>query len=113
MFMKYQEYNENKLLENKNINSKDFYKNNNLIIQKIIIFNFGMLFFGYLGEINILPKYISITIGFYFFAKLFSLIYYNYAINSKVGKQLFHFLFIFYSIAAVFPTIPKIFVIIY
>ena len=69
-----------------------------------------MLFFGYLGEVNILPKYISTIIGFYFFAKSFSLIYYNYAINSKISKQLFNFLFIIwglYGIVALFPVIPK------
>ena len=69
-----------------------------------------MLLFGYLGEINILPKYISIPIGFIFFYKSFNLIYTNYANKSVLGKKLFMFLLIvwsLYGVAAMFPVNPK------
>jgi len=110
MFMKYQEYKEQNKLDEKHLNTNYFFKNNKILIKKIVLNNLCMLIFGYLGEVNILPKFISILIGFYFFAKSFSLIYYNYAIYSKVGKQLFNFLFIvwsLYGVAAFFPIIPK------
>ena len=110
MFMKYQEYKEQNKLNEKHLNTKEFFKNNKILIKKIVLNNLGMLIFGYLGELNILPKFISIIIGFYFFATSFSLIYYNYAIHSKVAKQLFNFLFIvwsLYGVAAFFPIIPK------
>ena len=55
-------------------------------------YNFAMLIFGYLGEINVISKYLSIPIGFFFFGKAFSLIFYNYANKSIFGGKLFKFL---------------------
>jgi len=110
MFMKYQEYKDQNKLEEKQLNIKTFFQNNYTIIKKLILFNLGMLVFGFLGEVNILPKYISILIGFYFFAKTFSLIYYNYAIHTKVGTDLFKFVFgiwALYGVAALLSTVPK------
>ena len=69
-----------------------------------------MLVFGYLGEINILPKYISIPIGFIFFYKSFNLIYSNYGNKSIVGKNLFIFLVIIwglYGVVAILPVTEK------
>ncbi len=66
-----------------------------------------MLAFGYLGETNVLSKYISTPLGFYFFYKSFNLIYYTFANKSIVGKKLFAFLlsvWSLYGVAAVMPT---------
>lgn len=45
---------------------------------KILLLNYGMLGAGYLGEINILDKTISNTIGFVFFAAMYYFIYTKY-----------------------------------
>ena len=66
-----------------------------------------MLAFGFLGEINVVSKYITTPIGFYFFYKSFSLVYYNYAINSQLGQKLFAFMgsvWSLYGVAALMPT---------
>ncbi len=65
-----------------------------------------MLLFGYLGEVNILSKYISIPIGFLFFYKSFELIYYDYAIKTQIGKNLFTYMgtvWSLYGVAAMAP----------
>ena len=66
-----------------------------------------MLALGFLGEINVVSKYITTTIGFYFFYKSFDLIYYNYAINSQLGQKLFIFMasvWSLYGIVALMST---------
>tara|TARA_B100000780_G_scaffold70458_1_gene47019 strand:- start:2014 stop:2703 length:690 start_codon:yes stop_codon:yes gene_type:complete len=109
MFMKYQEEKELNKKEDK-IKTEKFIKNNKNLIIEMFLYNLGMLVFGYLGEINILPKYISIPIGFIFFYKSFNLIYSNYGNKSIVGKNLFIFLVIIwglYGVVAILPVTEK------
>ena len=101
-FMKYQEEKE----KNGSITFLDFIKENKKNIVLIFSYNFGMLLFGYLGEVNILSKYISIPVGFLFFYKCFELIYYDYAIKTQIGKNLFTFMgsvWSLYGVAAMAP----------
>jgi len=77
-------------------------KNN---ILKILIGNWLMLLFGYLGEINFIDIKYTTPIGFIFFAYVFKLLYSNYAIKSSDGLKLYWPMFIFwslYGVAAVF-----------
>tara|TARA_B100001287_G_C22662668_1_gene521188 strand:+ start:30 stop:731 length:702 start_codon:yes stop_codon:yes gene_type:complete len=102
-FMKYQEEKE----KNTNITFLDFIKENKNNILLIFFYNFGMLLFGYLGEVNILSKYISIPVGFLFFYKSFELIYYEYAVKTQIGKSLFTFMgsvWSLYGLAAMAPA---------
>jgi hypothetical protein len=72
-------------------------------IKNIVISNFFMLFFGYLGETNRMDKKYAIPLGFIFFANTFNIIYKNYAVNSVVGKKLFKVLLLvwgMYGVAA-------------
>ena len=46
-----------------------FMEENKKEILLMFAYNFGMLAFGFLGEVNIISKYISTPIGFYFFYK--------------------------------------------
>ena len=89
-------------------NSLDFFelikseKNN---ILKILIGNWIMLLFGYLGEINLIDIKYTTTIGFIFFAYVFKQLYSNYAVKSSDGLKLYWPMFIFwslYGVAAVF-----------
>jgi hypothetical protein len=72
-------------------------------IKNIVISNFFMLFFGYLGETNRMDKKYAIPLGFIFFANTFNMIYKNYAVNSVIGKKLFQILLLvwgMYGVAA-------------
>ena len=65
-----------------------------------------MLTFGYLGEVNIISKFISIPVGFMFFAKAFEDIYHKFGNKTVVGERLFLFLLVvwsLYGVAAMFP----------
>tara|TARA_A100001037_G_C15145887_1_gene636290 strand:- start:1628 stop:2314 length:687 start_codon:yes stop_codon:yes gene_type:complete len=61
-------------------------------IIKLVLLNFLMLFFGYLGEIEVLEKNLSVVLGFIFFILAFHLIYDKYAKHTTIGTNLFIFL---------------------
>ncbi len=78
-------------------------------IIKIVIYNFFMLVFGYLAEINIINKYLGIFIGFIFFSLSFNTLY-KFTNNIKINKQLFSFMFVIwglYGVAALFNVYSK------
>ncbi len=105
----YLKYNE----EIKNNKTLDFFElikseKNNII--KILLGNWMMLLFGYLGEINIIDIKYTTPIGFIFFAYVFKLLYSNYAVKSYEGLKLYWPMFIFwslYGVAAVFDFVIK------
>ena len=104
MFMNYQEKKEKNKLDEEPMKTKQFLNDNKDDVVKIFLYNLVMLTFGYLGEQNILSKFISIPIGFIFFFKTFELIYNNYAIHSNLGVKLFYFMFIVWSLYGVAAT---------
>lgn len=55
----------------------------------VIFLNFIMLLSGYLGEINYINKYISLTFGFIFYLILILYIWYNYVKNVSYTKYVF------------------------
>jgi len=86
LYFKYEEH-----MENNNPGVLDFFtilKEEKTNIGFIVISNFLMLLFGYLGERNIIDKKVSVSIGFLFFANTFNLIY-KYASKSTNGKKIF------------------------
>jgi len=88
----------------------DFIKDHKTNIIKIVTYNFLMLSFGLLGELNIIDKKIAIPIGFVFFFLSFKLIYDEYAKHTEGGKKLFMFLFSVWSLygfSAMLPIVPK------
>ena len=107
MFMRYQEVKEQDKLEDTPVRTMEFLKENKTTITFMLIYNFAMLVLGYLGERNILSKYISTPVGFYFFYKSFSIIYFDFAKKSELGTKLFTFLlsiWSLYGVAAVMPV---------
>ena len=77
---------------------------------KIGAYNFGMLAFGYLGETNVLNKYISVPIGAVFFGLSFNEIWKKFGNKTEKTRKLFYFLisvWSLYGVAAVMPIIPK------
>jgi len=106
VYFKYEEFIERGL--NKNLSFKDFINENISNIRIIVLCNFLMLLFGYLGEINVLDRYTASILGFVFFIAAFYTIYINYAINSQTGRRLFKILasvWTLYGIVYYFPPI--------
>jgi len=76
----------------------------------VIVLNFLMLFFGYLGEINIMSTVNSVACGFLPFVVYFYFIYEKYAKYSNRGIALFFIfalLWSLYGIAALLPYTLK------
>ena len=108
VFMKYAELKENK--QETPFTLSEFIKDNKKNIIKLFVYNALMLVFGFLGEIDILPLHISTALGFVFFYLAFKLIYDEYAIKSKSGKNVFWVLgavWSLYGVAAVMPLTIK------
>ena len=106
MFFKYSEYKD----KNKSVSFNEFLQENKKIIFKIVILNFFMLLFGFLGEIGYLNKIISIPVGFIFFLINFRLIYKEFGKSTEKNKKLFYILLIIwsmYGISAMFKNQPK------
>lgn len=106
MFMKYEEKKEENKLEDEPVKFWDFIKNNKKEILFITFYNCMMLVSGYIGEKNIISKYITTPIGFFFFYKSFKLIYTDFAQKSKLGKQIFTFLLSIWSLYGVAALLP-------
>jgi hypothetical protein len=104
----------NKMEENKT-NELEFFalfKNNSNIFIPVIILNWLMLFFGYLGEMKIIPVLLGVFLGFIPFLIYYYIIYVNYVnqSQSESGYLLFWYFFFFWSLygfAAVLPYYVK------
>ena len=79
-----------------NVFRKEFYT-----IVSILILNWLMLFFGYLGEIKAIPVLLGVGLGFIPFFLYYYLIYTNYGTN-----QLFYYFFIIWSLYGVVAVLP-------
>jgi hypothetical protein len=108
MYFKYQEHLENNIEER--LGFWDFLKQHRQNIITIIVCNFLMLLFGYLGEIKAIDMTSSIIFGFIFFGFTFYTIYTNYALKSKSSTSLFYFIlsiWSMYGVAAIFEPYYK------
>ena len=79
-------------------------------IMFILLFNFAMLLFGFLGETNILNKTIAIPLGFVFFGLSFNKIWEVFAKITEISRILFYvliFIWALYGFAAMFSVLPK------
>lgn len=97
--------NNNRKIENKPFTiflllKEDYYK-----IIEILYYNFGMLFFGYLQEINLINIIFSTIIGFIFFFLLFYKLFIYYAKQNIKNYLIFYIMtgiWSIYGIAALF-----------
>jgi hypothetical protein len=104
----------NKKVENKT-NELDFFtlfKDNSNVIIPVIMLNWLMLLFGYLGEIRTIPVLLGVFLGFIPFLIYYYLIYVNYVTQYQYenGYLLFWYFFFFWSLygfAAVLPYYVK------
>lgn len=65
------------------------FRNNRAILIPILLLNWMMLFFGYLGETRVLPVSVSVVLGFIPLLLYFTMIYQKYAKYTPTGQTLF------------------------
>jgi hypothetical protein len=94
--------------ENKT-NELDFFtllKENSNIIIPVVVLNWLMLLFGYLGEIRAIPVLLGVFLGFIPFLIYYYLIYVNYVTENTNGYLLFWYFFFFWSLYGFVAVLP-------
>jgi len=102
----------NKKAENTTNNLEFFtlFKENSNIFIPVVLLNWLMLLFGYLGEMKIIPVLLGVFLGFIPFLIYYYIIYINYVTQNTSGYLLFWYFFCFWSLygfAAVLPYYVK------
>jgi hypothetical protein len=100
----------NKSVENKT-NQLEFFtlfKENSNIFIPVVVLNWLMLLFGYLGEMRIIPVFLGVFLGFIPFLIYYYLIYVNYVTQSQSesGYLLFWYFFFFWSLYGIVAILP-------
>jgi len=99
-------------LDNKNkgtteqLNFLKLFDENLITIIQVLLLNWLMLLFGYLGEINVIPMLLGTILGFIPFLIYYYIIYINYAILSETGWKIFFYFFFFWSLYGVASAMP-------
>ena len=81
-------------------------KENSNIIIPVVILNWLMLLFGYLGEMKIIPVLFGIILGFIPFLIYYYMIYVNYVSENNSGYLLFWYFFFFWSLYGLVAVLP-------
>ena len=77
------------------------------VLSKILLLNWSMLFFGYLGEMKILSTLSGVLLGFVPFLMYYYAIYEKYAVKSgEKGVKMFWYFFFFWSLYGVVALLP-------
>ena len=98
----------NKKEENK-INELDILtilKDNSNNFISVVILNWIMLLFGYLGEMRIIPILLGVFLGFIPFLIYYYIIYVNYVTQHTSGYLLFWYFFFFWSLYGFVAVLP-------
>ena len=98
----------NKKVENKTDELEFFtlLKDNSNIIIPVVILNWLMLLFGYLGEMRIIPVLLGVFLGFIPFLIYYYMIYVNFVTQNTNGYLLFWYFFFFWSLYGVVAGLP-------
>ena len=94
---------------NDETNELDFFtllKENSDIIIPVVLLNWLMLLFGYLGEMKIIPVLLGVFLGFMPFLIYYYMIYVNYVTTNTSGYLLFWYFFVFWSLYGVVAVLP-------
>jgi hypothetical protein len=100
----------NKSVEN-NTNTTELelfaiFKDNSTIFISILLLNWLMLLFGYLGEMKIIPVLLGVFLGFIPFLLYYYMIYVNYVNEKTPGYLLFWYFFLFWSMYGFVAVLP-------
>lgn len=101
IFLKYKDENNSHKLHFFELFNTEFY---NIII--ILLLNWLMLLFGYLGEINFIPVLLGIFLGFIPFIIYYYIIYKKYATLTNDGLKIFFYFFIVWSLYGIVAVLP-------
>ena len=86
-------------------------KENSNVIIPVVLLNWLMLLFGYLGETKVIPVLLGVFLGFIPFLLYYYLIYVNYVSTQKSGGKVLFWYFLFfwslYGLVAGFPYYVK------
>ena len=98
----------NKMVEDKTTELEFFtlLKENSNIFIPVVLLNWLMLFFGYLGEMKIIPVLLGVFLGFIPFLLYYYIIYVNYVTENTNGYLLFWYFFFFWSLYGVVAVLP-------
>ena len=94
--MIYLQYRENNI--HKKLDFIELFYNNFYTIIIILLLNWIMLLFGYLGEIKILPLFNAVLFGFIPFIIYYYIIYIKYAILTNNGLKIYFYFLFFWSL---------------
>ena len=95
--------------ENNTEQNLDFIKlfyDNFFIIITVLILNWFMLLFGYLGEVKIIPVLTGVLLGFIPFFIYYYIIYINYAVLSNTGLKIYFYFLFFWSLYGLVAVLP-------
>jgi hypothetical protein len=81
-------------------------KENSNIIVPVVLLNWLMLLFGYLGEMKVIPVLLGVFLGFIPFLLYYYLIYVNYVTQNSSGYLLFWYFFFFWSLYGFVAVLP-------
>ena len=101
IFLKYEDTNISKTLNFFKLFNEEFYN-----ISVILSLNWLMLLFGYLGEINLIPVLLGVSLGFIPFIIYYYIIYQKYALLSNDGLKIFFYFFVVWSLYGVVAVLP-------
>ena len=79
---------------------------NSKVIIPVVLLNWLMLLFGYLGESKIIPVLLGVFLGFIPFLIYYYMIYINYVSENNIGKMIFWYFFFFWSIYGLVAVLP-------
>ena len=98
----------NKRVEN-NTSELDFFtllKENSNVFIPVLLLNWLMLLFGYLGEMRTIPVLLGVFLGFIPFLIYYYIIYVNYVTQNTSGYLLFWYFFFFWSLYGLVAGLP-------
>jgi len=101
IFLKHNNENTSDKLNFFDLFNKEFYT-----IITILLLNWLMLLFGYLGEISFIPILLGVVLGFIPFLIYYYIIYKKYALLTSDGYKLFFYFFFFWSLYGIAATLP-------
>jgi hypothetical protein len=101
IFLQYNDKNISEQLNIVTLYTKEFYT-----ITTVLLLNWVMLLFGYLGEISAIPVLLGVSLGFIPFLIYYYIIYKNYAVLTNDGMKIYLYFFIFWSLYGVVAVLP-------